>query len=62
MVEFLIKNNYTGAYVYENLFEIKRFCTMFQAEIFVRDRGLNTEIYAIEAVKTGEDDDGEKIS
>lgn len=57
MIKFVIRNNYTGAYIYEDLFHIKIFPSLYSAENFVRTKNLCTKIYEIEAVKNERNDE-----
>lgn len=49
-IKFVIKNTFTGAYIYESLFCIKTFSSQKGAEWFIAERNLNPWIYKVEHI------------
>lgn len=48
---YVIRNNYSGAYVYKTLFRIRTFPTRFAAIQFMRFNGINEKCYEIIKLK-----------
>lgn len=47
---FVIRNIYTGGYIHKSLFRIMTFSTRSEAKRYIRDRGLNEDIFEVVAV------------
>lgn len=42
---YIIRNNYSGAYVHKTLFKIKAFMSKHDALLYMRTHGLNEKYY-----------------
>ncbi len=50
---FVIRNGITGTYIHKSLFRIMEFRTHFEALTFIRQRGLNRNVYFVEVKHDG---------
>lgn len=48
---FVIRNGSNGAYIHKSLFKIKTFQTRYSALKYMRQNGLNENIYKIKEMK-----------
>lgn len=50
-VRYVIRNGITGAYIHKSSLKILDFNTYSKAQTYIRQKGLNTNVYFVEEIK-----------